>query len=80
MGEKNGLAPDNAGSKTDRRETEDERADADRRRAADRRAAADRRRSGGMFGSRIRKDSTAFDRRRGDRREQNRSWLSFWRR
>ena len=52
----------------------------DRRVDSDRRAYSDRRRSGGLFEVRARRDQSGYDRRRGDRREQRRSWLSRWRR
>lgn len=51
-----------------------------RRSGRDRRAFADRRRSGGLFEVRARRGAITYDRRRGDRRDQGRSWLAFWRR
>jgi hypothetical protein len=51
-----------------------------RRSGIDRRADFDRRRSRGLFEVRARKERIAYDRRRGERREQKRSWLMFWRR
>lgn len=52
----------------------------ERRVDRDRRAFSDRRRSGGLFDLWARRDQGGYDRRRGDRREQRRSWLSRWRR
>ena len=52
----------------------------DRRADSDRRAYSDRRRSGGLFEVRARREQAGYDRRRGERREQGRTWLSRWRR
>ena len=56
---------------------------ADRRSEKDRRTYSERRRTGGLFEVRARRETAGYDRRRGERREQVRSWLALlgrWRR
>jgi hypothetical protein len=63
----------------------DSRADsqAERRAENDRRSYSERRRTGGLLEVRARRETAGYDRRRGERREQFRSWLAQlgrWRR